>query len=426
LARQGAFRILQAAKNFRELLKEFWIKFFPMFSREEKFLLAVLACIQFSHIVDFMILMPMGPKLMRVFAIDPHKFSLLVSSYTLSAGISSFLASMYIDRFDRKSALMFFYMGFAVGTVACGLAPTYGTLLTFRCVTGAFGGVLSTLILSIIADTIPLSRRATAFGINSASFSVASVAGVPFSLFLADKYDWHAPFMFLGVVSLVAWTLGFLFIPPMRQHLQNAHPEKKIFRALTNVYETPNLKFALVFIFCVIFGQFSVIPFLSPSLVANAGLGEDKLSFIYLVGGIVSMFSSPFAGRMADKYGRKIVFQIGAILSLIPVMILTHLGPTPIPLILTVVAFFFLTMGGRMVPAMATMASSVSQRDRGGFMSISACFQQLALAAGSYVAGLIVTKDAQGHLVNYNYVGFITIVFSLIAMWLVTKIKEVS
>ncbi len=397
-----------------------------MFTREEKFLLGLLACIQFSHIVDFMILMPMGPQLMRVFEINPHQFSLLVSSYTLSASVSSFLASLYIDRFDRKHALLFFYMGFAAATVACGLSKNYSALISARCIAGAFGGVLSSLILSIIGDVIPLSRRATAIGVNSASFSVASVFGVPFSLFLATKFDWHAPFMFLGIVSALAWALGFIFIPPMRHHLKDPHPDKKIFRALTHVYETPNLKIALLFIFCVLFGQFSVIPFFSPSLVANAGLREDQLQFIYLVGGIVSIFTSPLAGRLADKYGRKIVFQIGAVLSLIPVLIITNLGPTPVPIILMITAFFFLTMGGRMVPAMATMTSAVSPRDRGGFMSISASIQQFALAAGSYVAGLIIVEGAGGKLDNYPYVAIITVLFTLFAMYLIRKIKEVS
>lgn len=395
-----------------------------MFTLAEIGLLAVLACIQFSHIVDFMILMPMGPQLMRVFEITPHAFSLLVSSYAISACISSFLASLYIDRFDRKHALMFFYMGFAAATFACGFSKNYGALITARCVAGAFGGVLSSLILSIIADSIPISRRATAIGINSASFSVASVFGVPFSLYLASAYDWHAPFMFLGGISLLAWLLGLFYIPSVGQHLSELQPNPKVFRALRNVYSDRNLQTALLFIFCVIFGQFCIIPFFSPSLVANAGLREDQLQNIYMVGGVVSIFSSPIAGYLSDKLGRKIVFTVGALLSLVPVIIITNLGPTPVPIILLITAFFFLTMGGRMVPAMSVMTAAVSQRERGGFMSISSSIQQFALASGSYVAGLIITKTPEGTLSHYPYVGLITIVFSVIAIFLIRLIKE--
>ena len=170
-----------------------------MFSRSEKILLAILSCIQFSHIVDFMIVMPLGPKLMRMFSISPHEFGLLVSCYTLSAGISGFLASFWMDRFDRKQILMFFYLGFGIGTVACGMVNTYNSLLITRSITGAFGGVLGSLILSIIGDTISMDRRGTAIGITTAAFSVASVFGVPFSLYLADQLGWQGPFMFLGV-----------------------------------------------------------------------------------------------------------------------------------------------------------------------------------------------------------------------------------
>lgn len=392
-----------------------------MFSRKELFLLGTLCCIQFSHIVDFMILMPMGPQLMRSFGIEPQQFSLLVSSYTLSAGISSFLASLFVDRFDRKTLLLSFYMGFTLGTIACGLAPNYASLMIARSLTGFFGGVLSSLILSIIADTFPLERRGRAIGINTSAFSLASVFGVPFSLMLATKFDWHAPFMFLGVMSVLALILALLVVPQMRSHMDTDN-RKKLFESLQHVAETPNLRLAILFMFCVIFGQFTVITFLSQSLVFNAGLPEADLMNIYLVGGIVSILSSPLAGHLTDKYGRKKIFKIGAILSIFPVLTITHLGVTSEFLILTIVATFFFTMSARMVPAMAAISSAAIPKYRGSFMSVSSSVQQLALAGSSYLAGLIVTRNETGMLMNYNLIGYLSIAFTLVAIHLSKKL----
>lgn len=397
-----------------------------MFSRSEKILLAILACIQFSHIVDFMILMPLGPKLMRIFEISPHQFGLLVSVYTLAAGISGFLASFFIDRFDRKSGLLFFYLGFGIGTIACGMVDSYSSLLITRAITGAFGGVLGSLILSIIGDQISLDRRGTAIGITTAAFSVASVFGVPFSLYLADNYGWHGPFIFLGVVSVIVWTSVFFVMPPMKNHLLNRVKESNPFHSLLHVIRTPNLLFALGFMCFLILGQFTIIPFLSPSLVANTGLAEDQLKYIYLVGGIISIFASPTAGRLGDKMGRKKVFVIAALLSILPVLIITHLGPQPVLVTLSYVAFFFLCMSGRMVPAMATISSAPIPKYRGSFMSIASSVQQLSAAAASYLAGLIVVKDSGGHLLNYGYAGYFAAACTLVAIYFSRKVQETS
>ncbi len=397
-----------------------------MFTRSEKVLLAILACIQFSHIVDFMILMPLGPKLMRIFEISPHQFGLLVSAYTLAAGISGFLASFFLDHFDRKHSLMFFYLGFGLGTIACGLADSYTALLVTRSVTGAFGGVLGSLVLAIIADSISIDRRGSAIGITTSAFAVASVFGVPFSLFLADDYNWHAPFVFLGIVSVIVWSGVYFVMPPMKKHLIHRDKGGNPFHSIIHIIETPNLLFALGFMFFLIMGQFTIIPFLSPSLVANTGLPENQLKYIYLVGGVVSIFAAPLAGRLSDSWGRKKLFLLSALASAIPILIITHLGPTPVFATLACVAFFFLCITGRMVPAMATISSAPTPKYRGSFMSIASSIQQLSAAAASYLAGWIIVKDNQGHLMNYGYAGFFAVGCTLLAIYFSRKVKETS
>ena len=190
---------------------------------KEKILLLTLAVIQFSHITDFMILMPLGPQLMKAFDILPSQFALLVSTYTFSAGTSGFVGAFFIDRFDRKKAILTMATGFAIGTFACGFAQSYHWLLITRSITVLFGGVMGALILSIVGDAIPNERRATAMGMVMAAFSVASVVGVPAGLFLADLSDWHMPFIVLGGVAFLTLVPMSVYIPNMTEHISKTN-----------------------------------------------------------------------------------------------------------------------------------------------------------------------------------------------------------
>lgn len=394
-----------------------------MFSKQEKLLLAILASIQFSSIVDFMIMMPLGPQLMRMFAIDPHQFGLLVSSYTFFAGLSGFAASFFLDKFDRKTSLLFFFVGFALGTVACGIAPTYELLLFARGLTGVFGGVLGSLVLSIVSDSISYERRGSAMGVIMTSFSMASVLGVPFSLFLANQFSWHAPFIFLGITSLFLCVVIWFKVPNMRLHLEAGQVKEPLLNTLSRIAKNKNQRRALYFMSSVMFGHFAIIPFLSPSLVANAGLTEAQLPLMYMIGGACTIFSSPFIGRLADRFGKHKVFLWGAIITLLPYWVITHLDNSPVWWILAICAFFFVSSGGRMIPATALVSGTAKPQNRGSFMSIVSCVQQLSSAASSYIAGLIVTTSSTGHLDNYAVVGYIAIAFTFVAIFLSRRIE---
>ena len=402
------------------------------FTRQEKQLLALMAAINFTHIVDFVIMMPLGPQLQRSFKLDPHQFGMLVSSYSFAAAATGLLCSFIVDRFDRKSLLLFFFVGFAGGTIACALSRNYAWLLLSRSLTGMFGGVLGSVVLAVVSDAIAVERRGTAMGIVMGSFSVASVLGVPFSLILATQFDWHAPFMALGLLAaaiagMVAWTM-----PPMRGHLRGEIDGPPVderhdpLRTLKQIAINPNQLMALSFIFCLVFGQSSIIPFLSQSFVFNGGLKESQLPLIYLTGGMVSMIASPAFGRLSDRFGKKPIFYVGALASIVPMFLITHVGNIGVPLLLILSCSFFLVMSGRMVPSMALMSTTTTSRFRGGFMSISSCVQHLALSLASYVSGLIVAQDKSGHLLRFEWPGWIGIIFTLVAVALVRKVKSVE
>lgn len=396
-----------------------------LMSKSEKIILFSLALVQFTHIMDFMILMPMGPQLMRIFSISPQQFSFLVSAFTLSAGISGFLAAFFIDRFDRKSALSFNYCGFIIGTFACAFASSYELLMAARIFTGFFGGVAGALILSIIGDTIAPEKRGTAMGIVMSAFSLASVAGVPFGLWLANKYSWHAPFLTIGFIGSIVIVLLQFFIPKMTKHLEGRIVYSPI-EVLSNVFENANQRRALLLTVCLIMGQFTIIPFISPYLVANVGFTEAQLPMVYMTGGLFSIFTAPMIGKLADKFGKHRIFIFFVTISLFAIATLTNLPKVPIYIALCVTSLFFICAGGRMIPAQALITSSVPVKYRGSFMSINSSIQQFSSGIAAFVAGLIVSKGTDGTLLNYNFAGYVALSISIIGMFVAKGIKTVA
>ncbi|HEX4924950.1 MAG TPA: MFS transporter [Bdellovibrionales bacterium] len=393
-----------------------------MFTRQEKLLLFFLATIQFNHIVDFMIMMPLGPVVMRELQMTPAQFGLVISSYTFTAGIMGFLAAFFLDRFDRKRALVFLTIGFAVGTLLCSVAPSFLLLAAARSTAGAFGGVLSSVVMAIIGDAIAPDRRGTAMGIVMAGFSAASVLGVPFSLYLANLFNWHAPFVFLGTMALFMAVALSTLLPPMNAHL--ARKRDPPLRVVIELVSTRQTAARLLFMALLIFGQFTIIPFLSPSLVANAGLPEAQLPLVYLVGGFCTIFSSPAWGRLSDRFGYRRVALIGITISLVPFYIITNLSVIPVWLLLVIVAIMFICMGGRMIPVMTMMTSSVPPEKRGSFMSLTSSVQQLSSSIGAAVAGATVVTLSDGRLAHYDRVGLIAITSSALAVLLLYNMQS--
>lgn len=397
-----------------------------MSEKNEKLLLLVLALVQFANIVDFMIMMPLGPQLMRVFSISPAQFSILVSSYAISAGISGFLGAFVVDKFDRKNVLLLLFLGFTVGTFACTIAPSYYVFMFARIFTGIFGGILGSTVLAIIGDIIPNQRRASAIGIVMAAFSVASIVGVPLGLFLATKFSWHAPFMFLVCISVLIIILIILVVPSMKNHVQKKELHTNPFQVVINISHNNNQLLMLLLMFFLMIGQFSVIVFISKYMVANIGFSENQLFYIYLIGGLVSLITAPLVGKLSDKYSRKRIFTLFCIATLVPLFLITNLPTVPIYVALCVSALFFITLTGRSIPAFTMATSIVLPEARGGFMSIKSSVQQLSSGFASYLAGTIVYTNQVGKLENFNIVGYIAIASSLITIYICHKIKSVE
>ncbi len=391
-------------------------------TRKETILLFILAAINFTHIVDFMILMPLGPTLMKHLHINNQQFGIIVASYSLSAAFSSLATSFFVDQYDRKKVLIIAYTGFLIGTFACAFAPNFMWLTSARIFAGFFGGILGAQVFSIVGDTIVYEKRATAMAYIMAAFSMASVLGVPLGLKLTALWNWHAPFIGVGLLGVLILIFVILFVPNLTAHINKQKVNS--FDVLRSIKTNKNQQYALLLSFVLMIGHFIIIPFISTYLVLNLSFNEHNLDLVYFVGGLVTIFTSPIIGKLADKHGKHKLFMIFGFCSVVPIYLLTNLTTTVIYLILTVTGFFFITASGRMIPTQALITSVVSPDKRGGFMSINSFVQQLGSGIASLMGGIIAYKSADNVLVNYDILGYISIAFILLGVLVSTQIKH--
>jgi predicted MFS family arabinose efflux permease len=390
--------------------------------RRERWLLLTLAGIQFTHILDFMIMMPLGPQFTALFGISNAQFGLLVSAYTLSAGLSGLMAATYIDRFSRKQLLLTMYTLFGLATLACGLAPDYFWLMAARIAAGLFGGVLSALAQTIVADVIPFERRGRAMSVVMTSFSVSTVAGVPLGLFLAAHFNWHAPFFGIALlVGLLAWG-AWQTLPKLDAHLH--HPERvNVWRGIGQVLAEPNHLKAFGVSGLMMFASFTVIPYITIYLQSNAGMKTDEVPWIYLCGGLTTLLTARYFGRLTDRVGKVKVFQRLAWAVAFPLMATTLSQGLPLWGLLLISTCLFAMMSGRMIPGMAMISSSVEPRLRGTFMTLNSAVQSASMGVAALVGGLIIGRDAQGHLTLYWVAGLLGVLASGLSAWLAGRLR---
>lgn len=393
-------------------------------TRRERLILIILAAVQFTTIVDFMIVMPLGPQLMEELHINPKQFALIISSYTFAAGVVGLLASSIVDRFARRPAFMAMNAGFLLGTLLCAFAPGYGTLVLARIVTGAFGGILGGMAMTIIGDVFPEERRGRATGSLMTGFALASVAGVPLGLYLGTEYGWQIPFIALVIGGLPALLLTPFAMPRLGDHVHRAqtHPV----RALAETFTRPNHLNAFALIITLMIGGFSVFPYVSTYYVQNVGMTVDQLPLIYVVGGGLTLLASPFFGRFADRFGKLLVYRIVAPFSAALLFVITHLPPVPATIAIAVFGALMVSNVGRMIAAMAMVTGSVEPSRRGAFLSANSSVQHVASGIGAYIGGSIITEGAEHRLENFGQVGWIAAGATLLSIWLAGRIRPAS
>lgn len=398
----------------------------PAFSPYQRFVVALLALLQFTVVLDFMVLSPLSDVLMKSMDISTTQFGWVVSAYAFSAGISGILAAGFADKFDRKKLLLFFYIGFIGGTAFCALAQNYVMLLSARIVTGLFGGVIGAISMAIIADLFAVQQRGRVMGIVQMGFAVSQVLGIPAGLFFANNWGWHSSFwMIVILATLVALSIIWL-LKPVTAHLsiqQRKSPFLHFWHTLqSRRYRTGFAATALLSV-----GGFMMMPFASVFLVNNIHIHHDDLPIIFLCTGIASIVIMPIVGRLSDKINKFRLFVAGSALAMAMVLVYTNLVPVPLWAIVLLNMVMFVGIMSRMVPAMSLVTAIPAMTDRGAFMSINSSLQQMAGGIAAIVAGAIVVQPAkEAALLHYPVLGLVVVGAMLVCAVFVYRVSKLA
>jgi len=393
------------------------------FSGYQKVVVGMLAFLQFAVILDFMLMAPLGAVIMPALSVTPAQFGTVVSAYAFAAGISGLLTAGFADRFDRKRLLLFFYIGFILGTLWCGLAQSFESLLLARIVTGLFGGVIGSVILAIATDLFPPQIRGRVMGFIQTAFAASQILGIPIGIYLSNQWNWHVPFLALVVLGVIGGLLIAVYMKPVADHLK-VPQEHSAYNHLRNTVIEPRYLMSFVSVLFLATGGFMLMPFSSAFTVNNLGISLHDLPIIYLVTGIATIFVGPLVGKVADRFGPLRVFFMGTALTIVMVLIYTHLGVSTLAVVTVVNVVLFIGIFSRMIPFQSLMSQVPAQTQRGSFNAINASISQLAGGMASFVAGHIVQQGADGRLHHYDVAGYVVVGTALLACFLMWRIQR--
>lgn len=393
------------------------------FTPYQKFMVAIIAILQFTVVLDFMVLSPLGAQLLDELHINTKQFGLVVSAYAFSAGAAGLLTAGFADKFDRKKILLFFYIGFVIGTFLCAIAPNYELLLMARIVTGLFGGVIASISYAIISDIFSLQQRGRVMGFVQMSFAASQVLGIPVGLYLANNAGWHSPFFMIVGLSLLVGLIIVIRMKPVNAHLK-IKSDKNAFQHLAKIITNKGYIKAFGATVLLATGGFMLMPFASAYSVNNLGLKLTDLPMLYMFTGMFSMVVGPLAGKLSDKIGKMKVFLGGSILTMSVVLIYCNLSVTPFVTVLLLNILLFAGVLSRIIPAQALMTAVPEPQDRGAFMSVNSSIQQISGGVASAVAGLIVVQTEGKAIENYDVLGYLVVISMVITLIMMYNINN--
>jgi predicted MFS family arabinose efflux permease len=384
----------------------------------------LLAITQFTVVLDFMVMSPLGDMLMKSMNLKTTQFGMAVSAYAFSAGISGLLTAGFADKFDRKKLLLFFYIGFIIGTLFCGLAHNYIMLIVARIITGLFGGVIGSISMAIVADLFPIQKRGRVMGFMQMGFGASQVLGIPISLYLANAWGWQTPFLMIVALASMVWLIVLLKLKPVTKHLDQKNEQNAILH-LINTISQKHYRIGFLSTAILSIGGFMMMPWSSAFAINNLKLTQQQLPIVFMVSGVSSLITMPLIGRLSDTIDKFKIFLIASVMMIIMVLIYTNLTPVAFSLIIIMNIFFMVSMMSRMVPAMALTSGLPKMHDRGAFMSINASLQQIAGGVAAVVGGMIVVqKDKYSPLEHYNTLGILISVLSVISILMVYRVSK--
>ena len=395
------------------------------FTDYQRFIIVILALLQFTIILDFMIISPLGDILMKTMNLTTSQFGSVVSAYAISAGISGILAAGFADKFDRKRLLLFFYTGFIIGTACCAVAYNYHTLLLARIVTGIFGGVIGAISMAIITDVFSLRQRGRVMGFVQMAFAASQILGIPIGLFLADRWSWHATFIMVVVLAILIGIAVVWKLRPITEHLvmqQDKHPLLHLWHTI----QKKDYRIGFMATAMLSLGGFMLMPFTSAFLVNNVLIPQADLPIIFMFTGFSSIVVMPLVGKLSDKVDKYKIFFAGSFLAMIMVLVYTNLPPVSIWMVIVINMVLFMGIMSRMVPASALTSAVPEMYDRGAFMSINSSLQQMAGGIAAIFAGFVVVQQTKSSpLQHFNILGYVMVVIMILCLYLVYRVSVV-
>ncbi|PZR24507.1 MAG: MFS transporter [Flavobacterium psychrophilum] len=394
------------------------------FTPYQKFIIALLAILQFTIILDFIIISPLGDVLMKTLDMTTTQFGLAVSAYAFSAGASGLLAAGFADKFDRKKLLIFFYSGFILGTIFCALATGYWTLLAARIFTGLFGGVIGSVSLAIVTDLFVIEQRGRVMGFIQMAFASSQILGIPLGLYCADMWGWHSSFLMIAGLGILVLIGVIIKMQPVDKHL-GLQEDKNAFQHLWHTVSNKKYQVGFAAIALLSVGGFMLQPFGSAFLVNNIGIAQEDLKMVYFFTGLSVLFIMPLVGKLSDKVSKVRLFAAGSFIAIVTIIFYTNMDHTPLWEVVIINMIMFMGVMSRMIPATTLNTGIPEMKDRGAYMAITSSLQQIAGGIAAVFAGFIVHQETKtSPLEHYDILGYIIAVVTICSIFLVARVDK--
>ena len=394
------------------------------FTSYEVFIITILALTQFTVVLDFMVMSPLGDILMKQMNLTTTQFGVSVGAYAISAFVSGILTAGFADRFDRKKLLLFFYIGFILGTLFCGLSTTYPLLLAARIITGIFGGVIGSISMAIVADLFPIQQRGRVMGFMQMGFGASQVLGIPISLYLSIDWGWQSPFLMIVGMATIILVLIIVKMQPIVKHLEVKN-DNNAFMHLWNTIKNRNYRIGFLTTALLSLGGFMMMPWGSAFAINNLKVTHEQLPLLFMVAGVATLFIMPIVGKLSDTVSKMKIFTFASIWLMVVVVIYTNMSESPLWLIMILNVTMMIGIMGRMVPSMALVSSLPAMHDRGAFMSINSSLQQLAGGIASIIGGMIVVQKTKiSPLEHYDLLGYVVVFFAIACIFMLYRVNK--
>lgn len=394
------------------------------FTAYQKLVVFLLAITQFTVVLDFMVMSPMGDILMKAIDLKPSQFGIAVSAYAFSAGASGLLTAGFADRFDRKKLLLFFYSGFIIGTFFCSFANDYWTLVAARIVTGLFGGVIGSISMAIITDIFTLQQRGRVMGFVQMGFGASQVLGIPIGLYIANNWGWHSAFLWIAVMALIIVIIIAVKLIPITAHI-GLQKHQSALKHLWSTFSQKEYRIGFLATALLSIGGYMMMPFGSAFAVNNLHVSHEQLPLLFMISGVASLIIMPIVGKLSDRYDKFKIFALASIWLMVVVLIYTNLGVTPFYLVVILNILMMAGILSRMTPSSALISAVPEMKDRGAFMSISSSLQQLAGGVAASLAGvIIVQKTKESPLEHYPTLGIIVVLLSVLSIFMIYRVSR--